>query len=91
MQAFAPGSLAAPLARDRNAVASSPFAHCESSERACVCMACRTNLKKDKRLRNRANAFRFKKPTSRFTRFNNNNAKEDQAKQTAQQAPPATT
>merc|ERR1719331_3311199 len=32
----------------------------------CPCMACRTNLKKDKRLRNRINAFRFKKgPTFR--------------------------
>ncbi|KAL1512177.1 hypothetical protein AB1Y20_005443 [Prymnesium parvum] len=27
----------------------------------CPCMACRTNLKKEKRLRNRVNAFRFKK------------------------------
>jgi len=36
----------------------------------CVCMACRQNLKKDKRLRNRVNAFRFKKGgnTFRFVR-----------------------
>merc|ERR1740138_1838907 len=27
----------------------------------CPCMRCRTNLKKDKRQRNRVNAFRFKK------------------------------
>ena len=27
----------------------------------CICMGCRTNLKKDKRVRNRINAFRFKK------------------------------
>ena len=36
----------------------------------CECMACRTNLKKDKRVRNRINAFRFKKggftPRRRF-------------------------
>merc|ERR1719484_443464 len=40
--------------------------------RACLCMGCRNNLKKDKRLRNRINAFRFKKGgNTRFSRFNN--------------------
>merc|ERR1719498_500528 len=40
--------------------------------RTCVCMACRNNLKKDKRLRNRINAFRFKKGgNTNFNRFNN--------------------
>jgi len=40
---------------------------------ACPCMSCRNNLKKDKRLRNRINAFRFKKGgNTRFnSRFNN--------------------
>lgn len=36
----------------------------------CPCMSCRNNLKKEKRLRNRMNAFRFKKNTG-FQRFNN--------------------
>merc|ERR1711979_155428 len=35
---------------------------------ACPCMACRQNLKKEKRLRNRINAFRFKK-SGGFVRF----------------------
>lgn len=35
---------------------------------ACPCMACRQNLKKEKRLRNRINAFRFKKGGG-FVRF----------------------
>ena len=37
---------------------------------ACPCMACRTNLKKEKRLRNRTNAFRFKKGGFTKRRFN---------------------
>merc|ERR1719484_500503 len=38
--------------------------------RACLCMGCRNNLKKDKRLRNRINAFRFKKGgNTGFSRF----------------------
>ncbi len=41
-------------------------------------MACRNNLKKEKRLRNRINAFRFKKPQSRNRRFDNNNNAQDQ-------------
>merc|ERR1719486_517912 len=36
----------------------------------CPCMRCRTNLKKDKRLRNRVNAFRFKKGPVFKRRFN---------------------
>ena len=34
-------------------------------------MRCRTNLKKDKRVRNRVNAFRFKKGGFTKKRFNN--------------------
>eukprot|EP00965_Chrysotila_dentata_P190136 6173701-Pleurochrysis_carterae.AAC.3 len=34
-------------------------------------MACRHNSKKEKRLRNRINAFRFKKQTYGFNKFNN--------------------
>mmetsp|Transcript_45886 Transcript_45886/g.99807 ORF Transcript_45886/g.99807 Transcript_45886/m.99807 type:complete len:129 (-) Transcript_45886:359-745(-) len=37
----------------------------------CICMACRHNSKKEKRLRNRINAFRFKKQTYGFNKFNN--------------------
>ena len=37
---------------------------------ACPCMACRTNLKKEKRTRNRINAFRFKKGGFTKRRFN---------------------
>merc|ERR1719181_1853962 len=36
---------------------------------ACPCMGCRTNLKKEKRLRNRINAFRFKKGGFKKPRF----------------------
>jgi len=36
----------------------------------CVCMGCRTNLKKEKRARNRINAFRFKKGGFVRRRFN---------------------
>ena len=35
------------------------------------CMGCRTNLKKEKRVRNRVNAFRFKKGGFTKRRFNN--------------------
>mmetsp|Transcript_21626 Transcript_21626/g.26563 ORF Transcript_21626/g.26563 Transcript_21626/m.26563 type:complete len:122 (-) Transcript_21626:448-813(-) len=38
---------------------------------ACVCMGCRNNLKKEKRQRNRVNAFRFKKGGFGKKRFNN--------------------
>merc|ERR1719230_1595481 len=38
---------------------------------SCPCMACRTNLKKEKRVRNRVNAFRFKKGGFTKRRFNN--------------------
>lgn len=41
--------------------------HCVRTE-ACPCMGCRQNLKKEKRLRNRINAFRFKKGGG-FVRF----------------------
>ena len=34
---------------------------CQQSLGVCPCMGCRQNLKKEKRLRNRLNAFRFKK------------------------------
>uniref|UniRef100_A0A7S3FFJ0 Uncharacterized protein n=1 Tax=Haptolina ericina TaxID=156174 RepID=A0A7S3FFJ0_9EUKA len=34
---------------------------CQQSLGVCPCMGCRQNLKKEKRLRNRVNAFRFKK------------------------------
>eukprot|EP00322_Chrysochromulina_rotalis_P030345 CAMPEP_0115853788 /NCGR_PEP_ID=MMETSP0287-20121206/13685_1 /TAXON_ID=412157 /ORGANISM="Chrysochromulina rotalis, Strain UIO044" /LENGTH=125 /DNA_ID=CAMNT_0003307877 /DNA_START=44 /DNA_END=421 /DNA_ORIENTATION=- len=37
----------------------------------CPCMRCRTNLKKEKRARNRVNAFRFKKGGFQKKRFNN--------------------
>ena len=37
---------------------------------ACPCMACRTNVKKEKRQRNRVNAFRFKKGGFTKRRFN---------------------
>lgn len=47
----------------------------------CVCMACRNNLKKEKRLRNRVNAFRFKKNTfTRFRRFDDRQSPADLAK-----------
>ena len=47
-------------------------ASCAASRvESCPCMRCRTNLKKEKRLRNRINAFRFKKggfgPRRRFS------------------------
>ena len=41
----------------QRAATSSPWHQLES----CPCMSCRTNLKKEKRQRNRINAFRFKK------------------------------
>jgi hypothetical protein len=37
---------------------------------SCACMSCRTNLKKEKRQRNRVNAFRFKKGGFTPRRFN---------------------
>lgn len=43
---------------------------CQISPVSSVSMGCRNNLKKEKRLRNRMNAFRFKKNTG-FQRFNN--------------------
>ena len=49
------------------ASASSPF-HLDRD--ACPCMGCRTNLKKEKRQRNRINAFRFKKGGFTKRRFN---------------------
>lgn len=48
---------------------------------ACPCMACRTNLKKEKRQRNRVNAFRFKKGGFVRRRFNG----PDYAKEAANQ------
>lgn len=44
----------------------------------CICMGCRNNLKKEKRIRNRVNAFRFKKGTP--NRFQNNFADRSKAK-----------
>lgn len=46
--------------------AATPFARLGE----CPCMACRTNLKKEKRQRNRVNAFRFKKGGFQKKRFN---------------------
>ena len=45
----------------RAAVAAGDMLQTERHTQHCVCMACRSNLKKEKRLRNRVNAFRFKK------------------------------
>merc|ERR1712178_131883 len=45
-------------------------AEAPSLRRGAVTMRCRTNLKKEKRLRNRINAFRFKKGTfNKFSRL----------------------
>ena len=45
----------------------------------CVCMSCRRNLKKEKRVRNRVNAFRFKKGGfQKFRRFGGNDDKRDE-------------
>ena len=40
---------------------------------ACPCMGCRQNLKKEKRLRNRVNAFRFKKNSAHPSRHPHTN------------------
>lgn len=53
-----------PVARGPPAVAASSALVLDRSAQACVGMACRNNLKKDKRIRNRVNAFRFKKAPS---------------------------
>ena len=45
----------------RAAVAAGDMLQTERHTQHCVCMACRSNLKKEKRLRNRVNAFRYKK------------------------------
>jgi len=46
----------------------------------CPCMRCRTNLKKEKRQRNRVNAFRFKKGGFTRRRFNGPDYAADQKK-----------
>jgi len=51
----------AALVRTQQAVTVSQSLVTERHVQTCVCMACRNNLKKDKRVRNRVNAFRFKK------------------------------
>jgi len=66
---FGGGARALTLAR-----ANGPDAPARTS--ACPCMACRQNLKKEKRLRNRINAFRFKKSAAP-TRFYRNHAADD--------------
>ena len=50
----------------RGAVApiSAAISHNSRLDGACPCMGCRQNLKKEKRLRNRVNAFRFKKSSA---------------------------
>jgi len=50
---------------------------CGARVGVCPCMGCRQNLKKEKRLRNRVNAFRFKKQTPfRFIRPGSNGPEE---------------
>mmetsp|Transcript_7770 Transcript_7770/g.24320 ORF Transcript_7770/g.24320 Transcript_7770/m.24320 type:complete len:129 (+) Transcript_7770:44-430(+) len=56
----------------RAAVAAGDMLQTERCTQHCVCMACRSNLKKEKRLRNRVNAFRFKKGGFGKKRFSNN-------------------
>merc|ERR1712118_228487 len=51
----------------QRAAVSSHWARADS----CPCMGCRTNLKKEKRVRNRVNAFRFKNGGFVKRRFNN--------------------
>ena len=43
-------------------------------------MSCRQNLKKEKRIRNRVNAFRFKKQVFKFRRFDNSAQSAEDAK-----------
>ncbi|EOD28097.1 hypothetical protein EMIHUDRAFT_468761 [Emiliania huxleyi CCMP1516] len=56
----------------RAAVAAGDMLQTERHTQHCVCMACRSNLKKEKRLRNRVNAFRYKKGGFGKKRFSNN-------------------
>ena len=56
-------------ARGGMAVARS-VVHTERHAQHCLCMRCRNNLKKDKRIRNRVNAYRFKSASSGPKRFN---------------------
>ena len=79
---LAPLAALAPASRAAGAVQAVRSA-CEGSRGVCACMACRNNLKKDKRLRNRTNAFRFKKASTGFSRFNN--AAERDAKKAKEQ------
>jgi hypothetical protein len=51
----------AALVRAQQAVSVSQALVTDRHVQTCVCMACRNNLKKEKRQRNRINAFRFKK------------------------------
>lgn len=53
------------------AIAAAENVGVQSAVQRGINMACRKNLKKDKRLRNRVNAFRFKKGGSSMNRFNN--------------------
>ena len=53
----------------RSAAATPAFDFARTED--CACMGCRTNLKKEKRQRNRINAFRFKKGGFTKKRFNN--------------------
>lgn len=51
----------AALVRSQQAVSASNALVADRHVQTCVCMGCRNNLKKEKRQRNRVNAFRFKK------------------------------
>lgn len=49
------------LVRTQQAISASNALVTDRHVQTCVCMSCRNNLKKEKRQRNRVNAFRFKK------------------------------
>ena len=70
-QALIPSQMMHALASARGGTAvARPVVDTERHAQHCLCMRCRNNLKKDKRIRNRMNAYRFKSASSGPKRFN---------------------
>jgi len=80
LPAFVKAYVLSPLgltATSRGANAAAQVEIARGHAQTCICMGCRNNLKKEKRIRNRVNAFRFKKGggPSRFqSNFQDRNA-----------------